>query len=132
MVHFPIALLSAGFAADLGAMITRKELCFSKLGLYLIILGFLGALAAFTTGFFLTGDLEGDAGIAKEKHELFAILTIVAVTLTLAFRIFLVKKQMEETNLKFISLGLTIITVGLVLYTAFLGGGIVWNFMIGI
>jgi uncharacterized membrane protein len=132
LVHFPIALLAAGFAADLGGLFTKKELCLSRAGFFLIILGFLGVLAAFSTGFFLTGELEGDAGQARETHETFAIMTLCAVTITLAYRTWLLVKKREDSRLKFISLALTLITVGLVLTTGYLGGRIVWNFMIGI
>lgn len=132
MVHFPVALLSAGFAVDIAGIYTRKELCFSKAGFILLFLGFLGAVAAFLTGFFLTSELEGEAGIAKERHELFAIFTIIAVSVSLAFRLFVQIRKNEEKNMQYAVLGLVMVTAVLVLITGYLGGDLVWSYLIGL
>jgi uncharacterized membrane protein len=132
VVHFPIAIIMIGFLADLLGFLFRKEKCFPKMGYYLEIAGMLAAIAAFGTGYFFTSPMEGEAGDLRDKHELFATLTLVTIILATCFRILIVYLKKEEGYLKFISLGLFLLAVIFVSYTGFLGGYLVFNFMIGI
>jgi hypothetical protein len=43
IVHFPVALILVGFLADVVFLFLKKELCLSKMGLYLMVLGTLKA-----------------------------------------------------------------------------------------
>jgi uncharacterized membrane protein len=46
IVHFPIALITIGFTADVVSLFIRNEKCLSKTGFYLMVTGALAAIAA--------------------------------------------------------------------------------------
>jgi uncharacterized membrane protein len=50
IVHFPIALIIVGFFADVVYLFFKDEKCLSKAGFYLMVLGALAAIAAWSTG----------------------------------------------------------------------------------
>ncbi|MEI6455053.1 MAG: DUF2231 domain-containing protein [bacterium] len=129
LVHFPIALIIVGFLADLFSLFIKKEPCLSKIGYYLEILGMLAALAAWGTGYFLTSPLEGEAGLLREKHELFATLTLVTIVIATIARIILVYIGNENTNYKYIPLALFFLAFIFVSYTGFLGGSLVIEYL---
>jgi len=132
IVHFPIALLITGFAADTIFMIYKKEPCLSKIGFYLMLAGTLGAIAAVLSGNFFTEDMSGSVETVRETHETFANITMYLMIVTSIFRIILVKKGMAESKAGlavYILYLAGVITVG---YTGMLGGTMVFNYMIGI
>ena len=53
IVHFPIALITVGFLADVFSLFFKNEKCLSKTGFYLMVMGALSAIAAWSTGQFL-------------------------------------------------------------------------------
>jgi len=132
VVHFPIAIIIVGFLADLGSMVFTKEKCLSRMGFYLEILGMLAAIVAFGTGYFLTSEMEGEAGIVRNHHELFATLTLITIIVACLFRILLVYLNKEETKLKYAAMGLFLLAVVFVGITGYIGGNLVMNYMIGI
>lgn len=132
-VHFPIALLMVGFLADTAFLFFKKEKCLSKTGLYMLILGTLAALVAFLSGTFLTNHpTSGSIFSIFENHETFALLTLIAAVLTLTVRIYVVITKKEETKLKWLVYVLYAITACFVSITGFLGGSMVYNFMLSI
>jgi uncharacterized membrane protein len=131
MTHFPIAIIVIGFLADVASLIFRKDKCLSTMGYYLAIAGMLAAIAAFGTGYFFTSPMEGEAGTMREKHELFATITLISIIVTALFRVLIVYQGKEEGYLKYVALGLFFISFAFVLYTGFLGGSLVINYLIG-
>lgn len=132
VVHFPIALIMVGFLADLASLIFTKEKCLSRMGFYLEILGLLAALVAFGTGYFLTGEMEGEAGIVRDRHELFATMTLIAIIVASLFRIVIIYQDKEETKLKYLAMALYLFAFVFVGITGYIGGSLVMNYMIGI
>jgi uncharacterized membrane protein len=133
VVHFPIALILAGILADVAFMICKKEICFSKAGLYLMILGTLGAAAAFLSGEFLTSHPEeGEIMTVFEKHETGAWVTLIVMLIGSALRIYLVSAKKEETSLKWAVFALFLVGAAAVSYTGFFGGSMVYEFMVGL
>ena len=132
MVHFPIALIAVGFIADLLNLFTKKEPCLSKIGYYLEILGMAGAIVAWGTGYFLTSPMEGEAGLMRDKHELFATITLVTIVIATIARIILNYIGTENTKFKYIPLFLYFLAFLFVSYTGFLGGTLVMEYMIGL
>lgn len=132
LVHFPIALITVGFLADFMSLIFKKEQCLSKVGLYLMILGTLGAIAAILTGEFFTKELAGEAGKVQETHELFASITMYTMIIASFVRIFLAIKKREASNLKWVAFSLYAVGAICVSITGFLGGTMVYKFLIGI
>lgn len=132
LVHFPIALIAVGFLAEFISLIIKKEQCISKTGLYLMVLGTLGAIAAYLTGEFFTKDLAGEAGKVQETHELFASITMYTMIVASVARIYLIIAKRELSNLKWLAFtlyGIGAISVGV---TGFFGGTMVYKFLIGI
>lgn len=130
LVHFPIALILWGFIADIASLIFNKEICLSKTGFYLLIMGTLTAFLALLTGVLFTDEMSGAAGGIKDTHELFAWITVAMSAIALAFRIFIIAKNKKNTNLKwvaFVLYGLAAISVSI---TGFFGGTLVYSYMI--
>lgn len=132
IVHFPIALILVGFLFELSYLRYKKQQCLSKAGLYLMILGTLGAITAYLSGEFFTNDLSGKAGEVQETHELFALITTTTMTISTLFRFYLILKNKETTNLKWIPFSLYGLGAIMVLITGFYGGTLVYNYIIGI
>jgi uncharacterized membrane protein len=132
-VHFPIALLMVGFLADTAFLFFKKEKCLSKTGLYLLIIGTLAALAAYFSGSFLTTHpTSGSIYPIFENHETFALFTLIAAVLTLTVRLYVVISKKEETKLKWLVYLLYALTACFVSITGFLGGSMVYDFMLSI
>jgi len=132
MVHFPIAIITFGFLFDLFSLFFTKEKCLSKMGLYLEVIGMLGAFAAFGTGYYFTSEMEGEAGILRDQHQLFATLTLVSIILATVFRLLLVYQKKEESYLKYAAMSLFLLAFVFVTITGHLGGSLVYDYMIGL
>jgi len=132
MVHFPVALIIVGFLFELMFLVYTKEHCLSKAGLYLMVLGTLGAIAAYLSGEFFTGELTGNAGEVKETHEFFALSTMITMIIPTLLRIYLIVKNKETSNLKWVVFSLYAIGTLMVGLTGFFGGSLVYNYLIGI
>ena len=133
IVHFPVALIMIGFLADVFSLFfNKKEPCLSKLGFYLMILGTLGACAAYFTGEFFTRELTGEAGALKERHEIFAKITMFVMLAASLVRIYMVWKKKSNSGLKWLVFFLYLIATCTVGFTGLLGGTLVYNHMIGL
>lgn len=133
VVHFPIALITIGFFADVLSLFFKSEKCLSKTGFYLMVIGALAALVAWSTGQLFT-DEPSQGAIVKvfEKHETGAFITMLIMIAGAALRIYLVAKKKEETNLKWAVFSLYMLGFIAVTFTGYMGGTMVYNFMLGI
>ncbi len=129
IVHFPIALLLIGLLADLASIVFRKEACLSKAGFYLLLAGTIIAIPTILTGLFFTAVLSGEAGDLKEKHETFALLTLCLAVVTSGFWIYIVSAGKENSGLKWIAHALYLLTAVSVGVTGYLGGTLVYRYM---
>jgi len=127
LVHFPIALIIVGFLADILSLVFKKEKCLSTMGLYLEVLGFLGATAAFVTGHFMTGDTLEGAGHIGQLHKLFATLTLCTILLAVIFRFLIIYLKVDSTRLKYIALAIFFFAFVFVSITGHFGGLIVYG-----
>jgi uncharacterized membrane protein len=127
LTHFPIALIIVGFVADISSFIVKKEICLSRMGLYLEVLGAIAAIVAFCTGYFLTGDNLESAGHTGEMHETFAFFTLGTILVAAFVRILMVVQKKEATNMKYLSLGLFFLAFVFVSITGFYGGLVVFG-----
>jgi len=132
IVHFPIALLIAGFVADTIYLLYKKEVCLSKVGFYLMLAGTLGAIAAVLSGNFFTEDMSGSVEAVRERHETFANITMYLMIVASILRVFLVYKGKAESKSGLGVYLLYLIGVIMVGYTGLLGGTMVFNYMIGL
>jgi len=133
VVHFPVALIILGFFADvLSLFFNKKEPCLSKIGFFLMIFGTLGAVAAYFTGEYFTAELSGAAGELKERHEVFAKITMFIMIGASLIRIYMVWKKKDKGWMKWLVFILFFFAAASVGYTGLLGGTLVYNNMIGI
>ena len=132
IVHFPIAIIMIGFLADILSLFITQEKCLSRIGFYLEIIGMFGAIAAYGTGYYFTSVMEGEAGLLRHNHQLFATFTLVSIIIATFFRILLVYQKKEETQLKYIALCLFLLAFIFVGITGYLGGNLVYGFMVGL
>lgn len=133
IVHFPIALITIGFFADVLSLFFKDEKCLSKTGFYLMVIGALAAIAAWSTGQLFTNEpTQGAIVDIFQKHETGALITMILIIIGSAFRIWLVMKKKEETQLKWIAFGFYFLAFAAVTFTGFMGGTMVFNFMIGL
>jgi uncharacterized membrane protein len=130
IVHFPIALIIVGFLADVISLFFKNEKCLSKTGFYLMVLGALATIAAWSTGQLFTSEpTEGDIVNVFVKHETGALITMILMIIGSVFRIWLVLQKKEETQLKWIAFGFYFLAFAAVSFTGFLGGTMVFDYM---
>lgn len=129
-VHFPIAIILVGFLFDLASLLFKKEHCLSKAGFWLMILGTLAAVVSFFTGEYFSKELTGPAGELKETHEIFAKSTMYLMLGASVIRIFAVWSKKDKGFLKWLVFLLYMVGAGLVSYTGFLGGSLVYDKML--
>lgn len=132
MVHFPIAIIIIGFLFDLLALFLKNESWLPKAGFWLEIIGMTSALFAFGTGYFFTSPMEGEAGLMRDRHQLFATITLVSIIVATLCRIVISYFKKDESNLKYLALGLFFIAFLFVSVTGYLGGKLVMDYMIGL
>jgi uncharacterized membrane protein len=133
IVHFPVALILVGFLADFVYLFFSKEKCLSKMGLYLMVLGTLGAAAAFLTGHVFTFEpKEGAIVEIFERHETLALVTLVIMAIGTLIRIWVLVYKKEEPMYKWLVFGLYLLGAASVSITGFLGGTMVMDYMMGL
>jgi uncharacterized membrane protein len=133
VVHFPIALILVGFLAEVLSLFFKSEKCLSRTGFYLLILGAVSAIVAWSTGqLFTTEPTQGAVTAVFEKHETAALITMLLVIICSLFRIYLVIKKKEDSGLKWIAFGVYFLAFAAVSITGFLGGTMVYDFMMAL
>lgn len=133
IVHFPVALILVGFLADTVFLFFRKEKCLSKTGLYLMVLGTLGAGAAFLTGnLFTIEPTEGSIVEIFQRHETLALITLLIMTAGTLIRLAVLIFKKEKPLYQWLVFGLYFLGAVSVGITGFLGGSMVMDYMIGL
>jgi len=132
IVHFPVAIIIVGFTAEVVSLFFKSEKCLSKTGFYMMILGALAAIAAWSTGHLFAGEpTEGAILKIFTKHETMGLITMILMIFGSLFRIWLVLKKKEETWLKWIAFVFYLLAFCAVSFTGYLGGQMVYDFMLG-
>ena len=132
IVHFPIAIIIVGFLADTLYLFFKQESWLSKAGFSLMLLGTLAACVAALTGIlFTTAPTEGEIAGIYQLHITGACVTVTIMLLASIFRIYVVLKQREE-RFKWIVYGLYVGGTAAVSFTGFIGGTMVYTYMLGI
>jgi Predicted membrane protein (DUF2231). len=132
IVHFPIAIIIVGFAAEVVSLFFKKEKCLSKTGFYLMVIGSLAAIAAWLTGHLFTEEpSQGEILSVFQKHETGGLITMILIVAGTIFRIWLVIKKNEDSPMKWIAFGFYLLAFAAVSFTGFMGGKMVYDFMIG-
>ncbi|MGE5458234.1 MAG: DUF2231 domain-containing protein [Methanococcaceae archaeon] len=132
IVHFPVALITIGFFVEVVYLFFKSEKCLSKTGFYLMVLGTLAAIAAWTSGqLFTDHPEEGEILNVFQKHETGALITMIVMIIGSTFRIWLAVQKKEHTRLKWIFFGFYLLGFGAVTFTGYMGGIMVYNFLLG-
>ncbi len=133
IVHFPIALLIFGFLADLISVVFKKAF-FGKAGLYLLIFGTLGVIAAYFSGN-IAGDGLTEAGPLKnaiEFHQNTALISLWIMVLTSFVRIGFIMMKKYEGAFKWAALLLFFAGVLSIARTGYYGGELVFKHAAGV
>ncbi|WP_373550017.1 DUF2231 domain-containing protein [Haliscomenobacter sp.] len=126
LIHFPIALLMTGFLSEVIALFSKKDF-FKHAAFYLLLLGALGASAAYISGSYAgEGIEEGPLEIPMELHENAALLTLWLSIITAMFRVVLYYFKYNRTWTKWVGILLFSALIGAITYTGYLGGQLVY------
>lgn len=129
LVHFPIALIAIGFLSEIIYLFVKKEVCLTKIGYYLLMVGTIAACATWLSGNLFTSEMAGAAGDVRETHELFATITVLLLIVTSTLRsvfLFLKKENPFIKNVVFVLYALAAAGVSI---TGFFGGTLVYSYM---
>jgi len=129
VVHFPIALILAGFLAEVIFLFFVKNNLLKEAGFWLLCFGALTVVAAYFSGAFLTKELYGAAGTIQSTHELFAEFTVFAALIGASLKVYLKIENKEETFLKWIAFAFYAATTILVCITGYYGGVLVFEYL---
>jgi uncharacterized membrane protein len=133
IVHFPIALIITGFFADVIYLFFKDEKCLSRTGYYLMVIGAVAAVAAWSTGQLFTSEpTEGEIVKTFVRHETGALITMILMVMGATLRVYLVIKKKEETSLKWVVFAIYFLGFAAVAFTGFMGGSMVYTFMLQI
>ncbi|MBW8325380.1 MAG: DUF2231 domain-containing protein [Prolixibacteraceae bacterium] len=132
IIHFPIALLMAGFLSEIIALFSKKEF-FSNVAFYLLFLGALGASAAYVSGSYAGEGIEdGPLKNPVELHEQAATVTLWLAIFTALFRAVIFYFKYNRSWVKWVGILLFAALVGSVAITGYLGGQLVYNHGAGV
>jgi uncharacterized membrane protein len=129
LIHFPIALVMLGFIADCAGLYLKKETSLSTMGFYLLLVGTVTALFALLSGIIFNPEMSGKANDIKETHEMFAWITLFTLVAASTLRIYLKIRNSENSNWKWLSFALFGLAAISVSVTGYLGGTLVYNYM---
>ena len=132
LVHFPIALITVGFVFDLFSAFRKNGPCLSKTGFWLETIGMAGAIVAFASGYFLTSPMEGDAGMMRDKHELFATIALITVIAATFGRMAALYLKKNSAAVRYGLLALIMTAFIFIAMPTYRGGSLVMDYMIGL
>lgn len=132
VIHFPIALLMAGFLSELIALLSKKRF-FKNASLYLLLLGTLGAIVAYVSGSYAgDGMTDGLLQEPMELHEDAALVTLLLAIITALLRAAMYYFDYQKAWAQWVSFLLFAALVGFVARTGYLGGQLVFKHGAGI
>ncbi len=133
VVHFPIALILVALLFDMVSLFTQREL-FSKMALYLLLLGTLGLIAAFLTGDLAEESVEKTRALHRvlETHEEAGELAMWFMIVVAAARLAMVYFRRNQGVFQWAGLVAVLIGAILVIRTAYYGGELVYKHGAGV
>jgi len=132
IIHFPIALLIVGFLSEIIALWSKKEF-FKNASLYLLLLGAIGAIAAYTSGSYAgEGMTDGILQEPMEIHEEAALVTLWLAIITALIRVAMRYFDYQKAWAQWASFLLFAVLIGYVARTGYLGGQLVFKHGAGI
>ncbi|MFZ2282356.1 MAG: DUF2231 domain-containing protein [Lutibacter sp.] len=132
IIHFPIALLMIGFLSELLALFIKKDFL-KNTAFYLLLLGALGAIAAYVSGNYAgDGIEEGPLKIPMELHEQAALITLWLAIITALFSVLIYYFKIQNSKAKWAGILLYALLAFSVARTGYLGGQLVFSHGVGV
>ena len=132
VVHFPIALLIAGFFSEIISFF-YKRIFFRQTAFYLLILGTLGTIASYFAGNAAGQGIEGGTlGIAMEQHEQAAMIALWVTIFTAAVYVVVSFLKYNKSWVRIVSVLLFAAVISAIARTGYLGGQLVYKHGAGI
>lgn len=132
IIHFPIALLLVGFLSELLALFIKKDFL-KNTAFYLLLLGALGAIAAYVSGNYAgDGIEEGPLKIPMELHEQAALITLWLAIITALFSVLIYYFKIQNSKAKWAGILLYALLAVSVARTGYLGGQLVFSHGVGV
>lgn len=127
-VHFPIALTVLGFALLTLFMIKQNQKNLFSFAFFTLLLALAGMGAAWISGEYFTPEFTGELEETKELHEFYCKVCFYVLLGGIVVWSLLRKKQ--EKLSRWILYIASAVSLGVILYTAWLGGSMVYDQMI--
>lgn len=132
IIHFPIALLMAGFLSEIIAFFVKKDF-FRHAAFFLLLLGALGAIAAYLTGGLAGEGIEEDPlKNPMELHQQAATVTLWLAVIAGLFRAVMYYFKYNRIWVKWVGILLFTALAGSVARTGYLGGQLVYSHGAGV
>jgi uncharacterized membrane protein len=132
IIHFPIALLMAGFLSEVIALFSKRDF-FNNAAFYLLLLGALGASAAYISGSYAgEGIEEGPLKVPMEMHKNAALFALWLSIITAFFRVVIYYFKYNRIWTKWVGIILFTLLIGAITRTAYLGGQLVYSHGAGV
>lgn len=132
LIHFPIALLVVGFLVEIVAFIIKKEF-YKNLSFFLLLVGALGAIAAYVSGSYAGEGIEdGPLKVPMEMHEDAALVTLWLAIITALFKVSFFFYKGTQPWTKWLGVILFACLIGSVARTGYLGGQLVYSHGAGV
>lgn len=132
LVHFPIALLLAGFLSEIIALFSKRPF-FQQAAFYLLVLGTVGAITSYLAGNAAgEGMDEGALSKAMVLHKQSATLSLWLTIVTASVYLGLYFSRFRKSWLKIVRVLLFAAVVGSLARTGYLGGQLVYKHGAGV
>ena len=133
LVHFPIALVIIGFIFEIISLIKPKNEVNSKMSYYLLVIASITAVLAQLSGLFLTNHPRGgELYEVFEQHEQFALISVALIAITTNLGTIIYMKNLVNSKYRYFFSILYLLSTISIVYTGFLGGTMVYDYMIGL
>lgn len=132
VVHFPVALVMVGLLFEAYGLLIPKDKPRPVCGEVILYLATLAALVAVSSGILFTGNFAGKPLEVRNLHRLMAILSLIS--LSAASIVYLMRRfaGRRTKGLQLLGIGLYALSAGFVGAAGYLGGTLVYTYMIGI
>ena len=134
LVHFPIALSMMGITFEAVRFFFYKTEGNSKCscGELLLYFAALSAIFALLAGFLFTSTFSGKPLEVRNQHMLLAVLSTVALSLTSFFYLLVRFGKQKGKAFRVVGLMLYVLSAILIGATGYMGGNLVYTYMIGL
>jgi len=134
LVHFPIAMAMLGMAFELIRFFFCKSESDSKFscGELLLYFATLSAIFALLAGFLFTSTLSGQTLEVRNLHKLLAVLSTVSLSTTSFFYMLVRFGNQNGKTFRVVGLLFYVLSAILIGATGYMGGNLVYTYMIGL